>query len=256
MHIIDSYAYTNHLRRAAPAQKASLALLVVLLCLLLNRPLVGIGAALWMWCLTTLLAGIPARVAGRLLLAEATFFVLAVAGIAISIGTVPPPHALQSIAIGSLWLGVTPASLSMALLVLSRALGSAAAMNFLALTTPMVDLVELLRRMRVPPLLIDLLTLIYRFIFVLLESFQRITTAQESRLGYSTARRAFTSAGLLGSRLFLDAYQRSKRLHTALESRGYSGQLNVLPQHYQHDWRLWGVGVAMLLSLVLAGVAL
>jgi cobalt/nickel transport system permease protein len=124
-------------------------------------------------------------------------------------------------------------------------------MNFLALTTPLVDLVDLLRRLRCPLLLIDLMTLIYRYVFVLLESLDQMYTAQSSRLGYVNFRRGITSAGLLGSQLFIDAYRRSQRLQVALESRGYSGELKVLPTTYQYDRRLWGWGTGMIVSLLL-----
>jgi cobalt/nickel transport system permease protein len=112
-------------------------------------------------------------------------------------------------------------------------------------------LVDLLRRLRCPLLLIDLMTLIYRFIFVLLESLNDMYTAQDSRLGYINFRRGIVSAGLLGSQLFIDAYHRSQRLQVALDSRGYAGDLKVLPASYQLDRRLWGLGTGMIASLLL-----
>ena len=79
-------------------------------------------------------------------------------------------------------------------------------MNFLTLTTPLVDLVDLWRRWRIPALLIDLMTVIYRFIFVLIDIAGRMRMAQESRLGYNTSfYRAMNSAGLLaGYRAYVD----------------------------------------------------
>jgi cobalt/nickel transport system permease protein len=130
-------------------------------------------------------------------------------------------------------------------------------MNFLALTTPLVDLVDLFRRWHVPTLLIDLMTVIYRFIFVLLDSFNRMYTAQESRLGYSSSfYRSLVNAGLLGSRLFIDAYQRSRRLQVALASRNFSGDLRVLPASYESSWTVVAASVAVGSSMVLVWVLL
>jgi cobalt/nickel transport system permease protein len=254
MHLIDRYAYSNRIRSIDPAQKAGLALLVLALCLLLNRPAVGLLAASWMWGLATVLAGLPWRVFGRALLAEGMFLALSVAGVAISIGAAPPADPIGALALGPLWVGVGRAGLATAVELASRALGAAAALNFLILTTPLVDQIDLARRLRVPPLLIDLMTLVYRSIFVLLESLQRMHTAQESRLGYRTAGRAMRSAGLLGSRLFVDAYRRAQRLQTGLESRGYSGELRVLPIVYRRDRRWYGVCLAVAASLILVRV--
>lgn len=251
MHIIDQYAYANRIREVDPAQKAILVGLVITLCLGLNQPLVNLLALGWMWGLTTFWAGLPARIFGRVILAEGFFLLLSVAGIVISVSLTLPAATDWRWQIGSIWVSSSPAALELALHLVTRSLGAAAAMNFLALTTPLVDLVDLLRRLRCPLLLIDLMTLIYRFIFVLLESLNQMYTAQSSRLGYINFRRGIISAGLLGSQLFIDAYQRSQRLQIALDSRGYAGELKVLPTTYQYDRRLWGWGTGMLASLLL-----
>jgi len=87
------------------------------------------------------------------------------------------------------------------------------------------------------------MTILYRFIFVLLETAGTIYTAQESRLGYGSRRATLRSASLLGSQLFINAFQRSRRLQIALDSRGYTGTLRVLPADYliQSSW-LWLIG--------------
>jgi cobalt/nickel transport system permease protein len=249
MHIIDQYAYANRIRAVDPLQKAGLAGLLILLCLLLNRPGVSLLVLGWMWGLAVFWAGLPARVFGRVLLAEGLFLMLSVIGIFISVSLAPPPADSWRWQFGAIWISSSPLALQTGWQLASRALGAAAAMNFLTLTTPMVDLVDLMRRLRCPALLIDLMTLIYRFIFVLLESLNQLYTAQESRLGYINFRRGIASAGLLGSQLFVEAYHRSQRLQVALESRGYSGDLKVLPTIYHQDWRLWGLSLGIIASL-------
>jgi cobalt/nickel transport system permease protein len=102
-------------------------------------------------------------------------------------------------------------------------------------------------------ILVDLTVIMYRFIFVLLDSFNTMMTAHESRLGYSTNYwRAMQNAGLLGSRLFIDAFERGRRLQIALESRGYEGgDLRVLPATYQSDRRLVWLGLIITASLII-----
>jgi len=253
LHIIDQYAYSNRIRRINPAHKVGLAFSVLLLCLLLNEPLVGLAAAGWMYLLAVQLAGLSARTFGRVLLAEATFLTLTTIGVILSISLADPRHILPwAVQVGPLWLSASPASLYLGVSLITRALGAASAMNFLALTTPLVDMVELFRRWRIPAELIDIMTVIYRFIFVLLESLERMQMAQESRLGYNTTYfRAMNSAALLGSQLFINAFQRSKQLQIALESRGFSGDLKVLPAHYTTDCKLLRIGVGVIISLIL-----
>ena len=253
MQIIDRYAYSSRARVVDPMYKAGLALLVIVLCLVLDRPMVGLLAAAWMWGLATYWGGLPGLLFGRVLLAEAAFLLLTVAGVAVSVSTIPPAIG-WSWNLGPLWVGCSPASLETALRLATRALGGTAAMNFLALTTPLVDLIDALRRLKTPALLIDLMTLVYRFLFTLLESLTRIHTAQESRLGYVNLSRGMSSAGVLAGQLFVDACHRSRRLQIALESRGYSGELRVLPAEYRRDrWLPW-LGAGIVASLFLARV--
>ena len=256
MRSIDQYAYANRLHLVDPAKKAGLALLTLLLCFVLDRPAVGILSTLWMWGLATYWARLPGGTVARILLAEGTFLALTTVGVAVSIGLAEPASLLWRWRLGALWLASGPAQLDLAVRLASRALGCAAALNFLALTTPLVDLVDLLRRLRVPTLLVDLMTLIYRFIFSLLESLERMRTAQDCRLGYCAFRQGVRSAGLLGGRLFIDAYQRSRRLETALQGRGYSGELRVLPLVYRQDRRVYVLSAGIAASLLLARVLL
>jgi cobalt/nickel transport system permease protein len=173
----------------------------------------------------------------------------------VSVCLIPRHISLWAVNIGPLWLSSSPASLYLGISLIARALGAASAMNFLALTTPMVDIVELFRRLHVPEEIIDIMTIIYRYIFVLLGSLERMRMAQDSRLGYQTTYfRAMNSAALLGSQLFIDAYQRSKRLQIALQSRGYTDSLKVLPARYSKDRRILWYGVLVASNMILAWV--
>src|SRR5512133_338774 len=156
MQLIDRYAYTTRIRMVDPAHKLVLAVSVIVLCLVLDKPLVGLMAALGMWGLASCWAAIPPRVFGGVLAAEATFLLMAVAGVAVSVGSAPSSASPWGLAVGPWWVGTSQATLDLASRLVARALGGAAAMNFLALTTPLVDIMEVLRRLQLPPLLIDL----------------------------------------------------------------------------------------------------
>lgn len=255
MKIIDQFAYGNAIRSVDPAYKVGLVALVVLLCLWFDKPLVGLLAIAWMFVLTVIVARIPARIVRRTLLAQALFLALSTVAILLSFSLNPPaPTELQRWAfpLGPLWISTSAASLDQAARIITRALGSAAAMNFLALTTPMVDLVDLLRRLRLPQIFIDLMTLMYRSIFLLLGTLNRMVVAQESRLGYATLRRGYASAGMLGSQLFIDAYRSGRRLQLGMESRGFTGELRVLPSQYRRDNRWFWIVPAVAITLCLA----
>jgi len=251
--LIDRYAYGNHLRHTDPALKAGIALTMLALCLALNNPRTSLWALGWMSLLTVAVARIPAGVFGRILLGESTFLALATVGIAVTITVASPPEVtLWRRHIGSLWIFSTAEGFSTALHTVSRALGAVAAMNFLALTTPLVDLMTLLRRWHVPSALIDITAMVYRATFLLLDNLNRMRTAQECRLGYATAHNSMYSAALLGGNLFMKTFQQGRRLQYALDARGFAGELRVLPAKYRANPALavWGIsGVMAMLGM-------
>lgn len=251
MRVIDRYAYNNALRMVDPAQKFLLAILVVLLVLVLNRPISSLLAIAWMVGLTVGMAKIRAGVFGRILLAEATFLMLTTIGVVVSISTQQPALIWQT-KVGPLWFSASPDTLWQGFQLVTRALGAASALNFLALTTPLTDIIALLQRWRVPDYLIDLMTVMYRFIFVLLDTLEQMLVAQESRLGYQTSyRRAMGNAGQVGARLFVNSFQRSRLLETALAARGYDGELRVLSPTYISFPYFWVVMIGILGTLIL-----
>ncbi len=253
MHLIDRYAYSNALRHVDPLIKGGLALWIIVLCLALNEPLVGLFAVVWMGILAVGLANIPLRTFGGLLLTEGAFLLLATIAVILSISmTQPSMDGGWTIHLGPIWLATSRVSLYQGANLILRALGAAAAMNFLALTTPMVDVIALLRRLHMPGVIIDLMTLMYRFIFVLLESLERMVRAQDSRLGFNAPpMRRLQNAAWIATHLFIEAFLRSRNLQQALASRGYDGgDLRVLPASYEFDVRLLVLGALALTNLL------
>lgn len=111
------------------------------------------------------------------------------------------------------------------------ALGAVSCLYFLSFTTPMPDILEVLGKLHCPGLLIELMLLIYRFIFILLNTASAITTSQNCRLGNKDYRTSLKSFGLLGSVLMMRAISRSNKLYDAMEARCYDGRIQVLSEN-------------------------
>jgi len=103
-----------------------------------------------------------------------------------------------------------------------------ASLFFLAFTTPMVNIFAVLERLKIPPLLLEISMLIYRYIFVVLEEAERMLFAMEARGAGMSLKSALNAFALLGANLFIRSFSRGERLNIALESRGYNGSLKVL----------------------------
>ncbi len=92
-------------------------------------------------------------------------------------------------------------------------------------TTPLHELAGGLRKLGVPVILVDTLTLTYRYLFVLLEEATRLRRAAAAR-GYRP--RWLGQALLIGrliGQLFMRSYERAERVYDAMVQRGYRGQM-------------------------------
>lgn len=133
-----------------------------------------------------------------------------------------------------------------------RSLAVLAALLGLVLTTPMPDLLALLRRLRAPALLLDLMALSYRMLFVLRQAWEEGISAQQARLGHHGWRNRWRSTGLLGGQMAVQVWQRAASLQMAADARACQGSLRFLPTHYPHAVRqnAWALlGGALLLAL-------
>ena len=109
-----------------------------------------------------------------------------------------------------------------------RVAGGLSTQFFLVLTTPMTSILLILRKARVPKVLIEMSMLIYRYIFVFIEVMETMHTAQELRLGYSGLIKKLRSISLLIANLFIRTLEQGERTFTAMNARGYDGNIRVL----------------------------
>jgi cobalt/nickel transport system permease protein len=135
-----------------------------------------------------------------------------------------------------------------------RSLAMLAALLGFVLSTPLPDLLALLRRLGTPDLLLDLMALCYRMLFVLRQAWDEGVTAQSARLGYHGWRHAWRSTGLLAGQMAVQVWQRAAALQMAADARGYQGTLRFLPAVFpqarrQNAWAL--AAAALLLALAI-----
>lgn len=131
----------------------------------------------------------------------------------------------------------------------------------LATSTPFPQLLVALRAIRTPRLLVAIFGLMWRYLFVLADETLRLIRARAARSGVSAQSelkpggsvlwRARVTGGMAGS-LFLRAFERSDRIYMAMASRGYDGEVRMLPLPALKpvNWVILGAG------LVLFGVLL
>lgn len=231
MTTFDRYASASGLRQIDPLLKLWFALPALILCLSVD----SIAFSLLVLCImagVTVFGGrVPAPVFVRLMLLPLAFLLSGVAGVALEFGS-GREQFMAAIPVGGWHLGVSAAGLDRAAGLLFKALGSLSCMYFISLTTSPADLMIAAQRLRVPVLFIEMAGLIYRFLFILLDTARRMHCAQDSRLGHVGPRASYRSLAALSSTLFIQAGMRADECYTALECRGYAGSMRMLHEPY------------------------
>ena len=118
--------------------------------------------------------------------------------------------------------------ITIAIATFLRVVGAISAQFFLVLTTSVTDIFIILRRIRVPTVLIETSLLIYRYIFVFIEIAEQMNTAQKLRLGHSSLLRKIRSVAMVAGNLFIRTLEQGERTVTAMNARGYDGTIRVL----------------------------
>ncbi|HVN73380.1 MAG TPA: cobalt ECF transporter T component CbiQ, partial [Methanoregula sp.] len=168
---------------------------------------------------------IPARVSpvvyGELLVAPAIFAVMSVVVLLFLLGGGEVIWQFNPVP----WINltITTGSLGQSILVLFRVFGCSVSMFFIVLTTPLTDLFNGMKRIGVPIELIDLMMIIYRYIFIMYAQAFEIWQAQVMRLGYRRPMEAIRSFSMLCGMLFISSWNAGEALVRAMDCRCYDG---------------------------------
>ena len=114
-----------------------------------------------------------------------------------------------------------PGGLQLFALLLGKCTVCLLVMVLLANTTPLGELLRLLRRARVPALLVTTLSLMYRYLFVLVDEAGRMTRARASRTFAARPARTWQAMATVASQLFIRSSERADRIWAAMCARGW-----------------------------------
>jgi len=176
-----------------------------------------------------------------------------------------PGQAIADLAIGPWHLTATDRGLSRFMSIVVRSWLSVQFAVLLVATTRFPDLMQALRHLRVPALLVAVISLMYRYLAVLIEEATRLMRARDARGARLPGRRGPTVgwqarvAGNMVGQLFLRSYERSDRVYAAMLARGYHGQPMALQTNAFRgvDWAMIsGVGAVLLLVQIVGRVPL
>lgn len=142
---------------------------------------------------------------------------------------------LATFDLGPLTLSISAEGMLMFLTIAAKSWVSVQAALLLAFTTPFHDLVDGLRELRLPRIMVAIISFMYRYLGVIGDEAGRMNRAKAARsaddgragAGGPLRWRAGVTGAMVGS-LFLRSYERSERIYAAMLARGFDGELRYL----------------------------
>jgi cobalt/nickel transport system permease protein len=167
---------------------------------------------------------------------------------------------LGSVDLGPLRLTISGEGLRMFTTIALKSWLSVQAALLLTFTTPFHDLLDALRELRLPRILVAIIGFMYRYLAVLGEEAQRLMRARAARSavaegvagGGTIAWRARVTGSMVGS-LFLRSYERSERIYAAMQARGFEGTFRHMELRpiRRAEFVALAIGLASLVALLL-----
>jgi cobalt/nickel transport system permease protein len=167
-----------------------------------------------------------------------------------------PGRPLGSWSLGPWEMVATDAGLVRFASIVTRSWLSVQGAILLVATTRFPDLMHALRHLHVPPIMIAIVSLMYRYLYLVGEETQRLLRARDARSARLPGARGggrllwrARVAGNMAGQLFLRSYERSDRVYNAMLARGFRGTFLTLNPHQMRprDW----AALALVLGLVL-----
>jgi cobalt/nickel transport system permease protein len=156
----------------------------------------------------------------------------------------------------NIWLWqvtVTYSGLQVLWNVLIKAWLSILSLIWLTSTTKLTVLLKGLERLRMPTVMVMILSFMYRYIFVLVDEVMRMKQARDSRnFGGKRLWQMRTIGNMIGI-LFIRSYERGERIYAAMLARGFDGQSRTLDRlNFRRADVCFSIGFS--LALILASV--
>jgi cobalt/nickel transport system permease protein len=211
---IDTSAHLNRWRKKSLAEKALLAVGLLVIAVAVPSWQAAMAVAAIMIMATLFGARVPFPVWWKTMIAPMGFLFVGIFTLLFQV---------------TFWhISFAPHGFELAGHVGARAFAGLTCLLFLTLTTPACDLIGGMRRIGIPTEIAEMTLLIYRFVFLLIDTADTMNAAQQARLGHITKRRHMQSLGLLIANLMPRSFARAQALEIGLAARGWRGELKTL----------------------------
>lgn len=223
---IDNCAYLNNIKDVNPLIKLGITFIGVIASMLTQNANIHIFIMLFMTALILFIARVDMKLYIKCLKIPIIFLIIGIGLNLINISFENKDY-IFNVNILGLYIGTTEFAVKSSVNILLRAMSCIISIYFLILTTPFNQLIIVLKKLHIPHTLIELMILIYRFIFIFIEEAEEIYKSQQLKFGYTNLRTSYNSMSLLIKTLFFRMMRRYEDMSISLDIKLYDGKFHV-----------------------------
>lgn len=246
---IDFYAYASKIREWNAAYKVYLSILILILCIVLDNPYVSVAVIIAMAYVTV--------IKGQLLLIEyLSILTIPITFILLSTFTIAIDFSRQPIGQYNLYLGfcyvfTSTAQLKKMIFLILKIFAAISALQMMTLSTPTSEIIYVLRKAHVPKIIVELMSLIYRYIFILMDISAKMKNSAKARHGYCDFKTSCYTFGSIASNMLIISLKKANAYYDAMEARCYDGDLVFLEEDKKVEITQLAVAAVFIIFLIL-----
>ena len=225
---IDFYAYSSKIRDWSAEFKVYFSILTLILCIVLNNPYVSVAVIITMAYITVIKGKLPLTEYLSVLLIPITFILLSSFTIAIDFST--KPIGQYNLHLGFFYISTSTIKLKKMMFLILKVFACISALEMMTLSTPVSEIICVLRKVHMPKIIIELMSLIYRYIFILMDVSIKMKNSAKSRQGYCDFKTSFYTFGSIASNILIISLKKANSYYDAMEARCYDVDLMFLEE--------------------------
>ncbi|WP_077867069.1 cobalt ECF transporter T component CbiQ [Clostridium saccharobutylicum] len=225
---IDFYAYASKIRQWNAAFKVYLSVLTLILCIVLDNPYVSVAVIIAMAYLTVIKGGIPITEYLSILAIPITFILISTFTVAIDFSK--QPIGQYNMHLGLFYIFTSQEQLKKMAFLILKIFAAISALQMMTLSTPSSEIIYVLRNLHVPKIIVELMSLIYRYIFILMNVCTKMKNSARSRQGYCDFKTSCYTFGRIASNMLIISLKKANDYYDVMEARCYDGDLVFLEE--------------------------
>jgi len=225
---IDFYAYTSKIRHWNATFKVSLSVLTLILCIIFDNPYVSAVVIIAMAYLIIVKGDLSVHMYLSILAIPIVFILVGTFTIAIDFSKQPMGE--YNLYLGFCYVFTSKVKLKAVSFLILKVFAAISALQMMTLSTPSTEIIYVLRKAHIPKLIIELMSLIYRYIFILMDIYTKMKNSAESRLGYCDFKTSWYTFGSIASNMLVISLNKANSYYDAMEARCYDGNLIFLEE--------------------------